>query len=181
MLLTLAGYFYKEVKEGILKRSLSTPTSKKTYFLGFLLSTFIVSFAVTVIYIIINRVRGAAFLGNPLELLLVILLQSLLTTCVVGAVIAFIKKEAAANALMSALFIIPSVFGGVFFYSEAIGFKLIKALMNNVPNVLILNAYKNLSITGSLKGIQGELLAMSILSIILLAISLIKIELKWEV
>lgn len=181
MIVTLAGYFYKEVKEGIVKRSLSTPNDKRDYFLGFVLTTFITTISITVLYILINRLRGVAFQDNPLYLFIIILLQSLLTTSVVGLVIAFIKKEMTANIIMNLVLVVPSIFGGAFFYSEFIGSKLIRSIINSMPNALILNSYKDLAITGSLQAIQGKLILMAVLSLVILVISIVKIERQWEV
>lgn len=181
LIVTLAGFFYKEVKEGIVKRSLSTPNNRRDYFLGFILTSFIVSVIISSIYVFINRVRGAAFSGSISDLSVIILLQGLICASAVGVVITFIKKEATANTIMGLLLILPSIFGGAFFYTEVIGSGIIKTIMNSVPNALVLNSYKSLSITSSLRGAQGEIIAMAVLSLILLALSLVKIEWKWEV
>lgn len=181
MIITLAGYFYREIREGIVKRSLSTPNNKRDYFLGNLLSVFIISLIISTTYIAINRIRGVAFLGNPIYLTVAILAQSLLCTSVVGFVTAFIKKEMTANILMNVIFITTSMFGGVFFNSELIDNKIMRKVMDFVPNSLVLNTYKNLSITGSFNAIHGEVLAMVVLSVLLLSIALVKIEFKWEV
>lgn len=181
MIVTLAGYFYREIREGIVKRSLSTPNNKRDYFLGNLLSVFIISLIISTTYIAINRIRGVAFLGNPIYLTVTILAQSLLCTSVVGFVIAFIKKEMTANILMNVIFITTSMFGGVFFNGELIDNKIMRKVMDFVPNSLVLNTYKNLSITGSFNAIHGEVLAMVVLSVLLLSIALVKIEFKWEV
>lgn len=181
MIATLAGNFYKEIREGIVKRSLSTPNNRRNYFIGNMLSVFIVSLIISTIYIAINRVRGAAFLGNPLHIGAVVLSQCILCAAVTGFVTAFIKKEMTASILLNVIFIVPSIFGGVFFYDELIDNKIMKGIMNFSPNALVLNSYKNLSITGSFSAIAGEVLAMLIISIVLLTAALIKIEHKWEV
>lgn len=181
MVLTLAGYFYKEKKEGIVRRSLSTPRDKRNYFLGFITTVFLISIIISVVYVVINRARGIAFMGNPIHLAIIILVQSILCAAVVGFVIAFIKKEVTANIVMNLILVVPSMFGGVFFYNEIIDNKVMKKIMNLAPNTLILNSYKDLAITESLGAVQGEILAMAVLSIVLLAVTLYKIEVKWEV
>lgn len=181
MIITLVSYFFKEVKEGIVKRSLSTPNNKRNYFLGFIVTMFIISLTISSVYVIINRFRGIAFLGNPIYLAIVIIAQSVLCASVVGFVIAFIKKEVTANILMNVVLLVPSMFGGVYFYGEIVSSKLMQRIMSLVPNALILNSYKGLAITESFQTIQGEVLAMAILSIVLLSAALVKIELKWEV
>lgn len=181
MLVTLAGYFYKERKEGIVMRSLSTPSDKRNYFLGFIANAFLISLIISVVYIGINRVRGIAFTGNPIYLAIIILMQSILCAAVVGFIIAFIKKEVTANIVMNLVLVVPSMFGGVFFYNEIIDSKIVKRIMNLAPNTLIMNSYKDLAITESLRAVQGEILVMAVLSLVLLAVTLYKIEVKWEV
>lgn len=181
LVVTLAGYFYKEVKEGIVKRTLSTPNDKTSYFFGFLLNSFIITFAISIIYVMINRFRGVAFTGNILHIGAIVLIQSLLCTSIAGMAIAFIKKEMTASVLMNILLVLPSIFGGVFFYNEAIESKTIRAIINYVPNALILNSYKELAITGNMQSITEELVVMTVLSIALLTVSIIKIHHKWEV
>jgi ABC-2 type transport system permease protein len=181
MIVTLAGYFYKEVKEGIVKRTLSTPNDKRDYFIGFLLNAFFTSAAISLSYVFINRVRGAAFKDNPIHLLIIILVQSILAASVVGLVIAFIKKEMTANVLMNLMLVIPSIFGGAFFYSELVGSKILRTIFNSMPNSLILSTYKDLAITGSLQAVQGQLLLMGAVSAVALFIAIVKIERKWEV
>jgi ABC-2 type transport system permease protein len=181
LIVTLAGYFYRETKEGIVRRSLSTPSNKRNYFLDNMTTVFIISLIITTIYIIINRIRGIAFLGNPVYIAVIILAQSILCASVVGFVTAFIKKEMTVNILLNIIFIVPSMFGGVFFYDEIISNKIMQKIMDFVPNALVLNAYKDLSITGSFNAIQGNLLSMIVLSIVLVVLALVKIEHKWEV
>lgn len=181
MIITLASYFYKEIKEGIVKRSLSTPNNRRNYFLGNIMSVFIISLIISVAYITINRVRGVAFLGNPIHIAAVILVQSMFCASLVGFVMAFIKKEMTANMILNIIFIVPSMFGGVFFYDEIIDNKIMQRIMDLAPNALVLNAYKNLSITESFSAIQGEVLGMLILSILFLVSAMVKIERKWEV
>jgi ABC-2 type transport system permease protein len=181
LIVTLAGYFYREIKEGIVRRSLSTPSNKRNYFLGNMTAVFIISLIITTIYIIINRIRGIAFLGNPVYIAVIILAQSILCASVVGFVTAFIKREMTANILLNIIFIVPSMFGGVFFYDEIISNRIMQKIMDFVPNALVLNAYKDLSITGSFNAIQGNLLSMIVLSIVLVVLALVKIEHKWEV
>lgn len=181
LIVTLAGYFYRETKEGIVRRSLSTPSNKRNYFIGNITAVFMISLTINTIYIIINRIRGIAFLGNPVYIAAVILVQSLLCASVVGFVTAFIKKEMTVNILLNIVFIVPSMFGGVFFYDEVVRNKIMQKIMDFAPNALVLNAYKDLSITGSFNSIQGYILSMLVLSVVLSALALIKIEYKWEV
>lgn len=181
MIATLAGYFYKEIKEGIVKRSLSTPNNKRNYFIGNMVSIFLIALIISTAYIAINRIRGVAFLGDPIHIAAVILSQSILCAAVSGFVTAFIKKEMTASILLNVIFIVPSIFGGVFFYDEIIDNKIMQKIMDLAPNALVLNAYKELSITGSFSAASGEVLAMILLSIVLLVSALVKIEHKWEV
>jgi ABC-type multidrug transport system permease subunit len=181
LIVTLASYFYKEVKEGALKRALSAPISKRGYFLGFLLNSFIVSLVISAVYVLINRLRGAAFTGNPLHLALIVLLQSLMFASAAGFTTAFIKREMTAMTVLNIVCIVPSMFGGVFFYGDMIDSRIMRAVMNATPNSLVLNSYKDLAITGSLQAAAGQLIVMAVLSIALITLSIIKIGHKWEV
>lgn len=181
LVVTLAGYFYKEVKEGIVKRTLSTPNDKISYFFGYLLNSFMITLLISFVYVIINRIRGAAFTGNFLYIGVIILIQSLLCTSIAGIVIAFIKNEMTASIVMNIVLVVPSMFGGAFFYNDIIESKIIRTIVNSVPNALILNSYKELAITGRIQNIVGDLIVMALLSIAFLTISIIKVHQKWEV
>jgi ABC-2 type transport system permease protein len=181
LIMTLAANFYKEVKEGIVKRSFTTPNGRVDYFIGFISNSFIISLLLSSLYIIINAIRGITFLGNPFYIALIVLLQGILSAAVVGMIIAFIKKDATATMVMNLLIIVPSMFGGVFFYSDFLENSIMKKIAIMVPNSMILNSYKDLAISGSLKSIQGELSTMFIISVIFLTISILKVQHKWEV
>lgn len=178
LVVTLSSYFFKEVKEGILKRSLSTPNNKRNYFISFVLNAFLISLIISTIYVVINRIRGIVFTGNILYLGLTILAQSLLCAAVVGVVIAFIKKEVTANIIINTAIISSSMFGGVFFSTDFISSKVLQKVMSSLPNTLILNSYKGMAISGDL---QIEVIIMALIAILLLVAAMIKIELKWEV
>jgi ABC-type multidrug transport system permease subunit len=81
---------------------------------------------------------------------------------------------------MTILVIIPAIIGGVFFNADIIGVKLLKVLSNFSPNTLILNAFKNLSITQGIKGAASPMLIIAVLSAGLIIISMAKVKAGWE-
>ncbi len=181
MVIILSGNFYREIKGGIVKRTLSTPNRKNDYFLGFIINSFIISMIISSLYVIINRILGNAFLGNPLYLILIVIMQSFLCAAIVGLIIAFIKSENTTNIIMNLVLVFSGFFGGVFFPSESMDLAILKKVANFTPNSLILNAYKNLSLHEGLQSIANEIIAMAVISLVFLTISMIKINHKWEV
>ena len=180
LIMILAKGFYKERKGGVVRRSFSTPNTKISYFTGYLISSFILSFSINIIYVIINRIIGTAFTQNFFSDLAIVIIQSLMQAAIVGTIISFVDSEQVANAIMTVLVIIPVIIGGVFFNADIIGVKLLKAASNFSPNTLILNAFKNLSVTQGIKGAESQILMTAVLSVILIIISMVKVKAGWE-
>lgn len=180
LVVVLIKEFYKEKKQGVVRRSFSTPNSKISYLLGYLSSCFILALVINFIYVAANIILGIAFLGNFIGNIIIIILQSLLQTAVVGMIISFIKSEKIANSIMNIIVFIPTVIGGVFFYSDLIEIKILKFFSNVSPNSLILNSYKNLSIAQEIYGAKNQIIIMTMLSLILLIVSFIRVKISWE-
>lgn len=180
LIMILAKDFYKNKKNGVVRRSFSTPNSKESYILGYLVSSLLMAFMVNIIYVAINKILGIAFLENFSLNILLAFLQSLLQAAVVITIISFINSEQVANALMIILIIIPAIIGGVFFNAELIEIKVLKVLADFAPNSLILNSYKNLSITNGILGAENQIVIILILSLVLIVASLFKVRLSWE-
>lgn len=181
MLVTmLVKTFYGDRKQGVVRRSFATPSSKENYLQGYLSSCFIMALIVNFTYIVINRILGLAFLDGLPQALLVAVFQSLLQAAVTGVVITFVSNQKMANAIMTVLIFIPCLIGGVFFNADLIELNALKAVSSLSPNMLILNAYKGLSIQQGMSGAMNELVAMAILSVVLLAASLVKVKSGWE-
>lgn len=178
--ITLAKWFYRDKKQGVIKRSFSTPNKREDYLLGYLGSSFILAFIINFIFIAMNRILGIAFSGSLAAVMIIVLLQSLLQTAVIGAIISFIKDEKIANSIMNIIIFIPVIIGGVFFNADVIQIKILKIFSEISPNSLILNSYKNLSIVQGISGAQNELVLMLLLSLILIAASIIKVRTGWE-
>lgn len=180
LVMILAVTFYKSKKTGVIRRSFSTPSSKEAFLMGYFISSFIIAVGVNLIYITINKVLGIAFTENFSLNILLVLMQSLLQASVIIAIISFISSEQVANAVMTVLMIIPVIVGGVFFNADIIEIKILKVLANFSPNSLILDSYKNLSITGSLTQPGNTTVITLILSLILIVASLLKVSYSWE-
>ncbi|MDP4091227.1 MAG: ABC transporter permease [Bacillota bacterium] len=175
----LVKAFHRDKKQGVVRRSFSTPNSKVNYLLGFAGSTFILCLVVNFIYIIINMILGTAFTDHTADVLMLAVLQSLLQAAVVGTIITFIANEKLSDIIMTICILLPSVIGGVFFNSDIIEIKALKLLSDFSPNSLILNSYKGVSIVQGISGAQGQILIMIILSVILLSASIIRAGASW--
>jgi ABC-2 type transport system permease protein len=180
LIMILVKAFYKNRKNGVVRRSFSTPNSKGSYLLGYLISSFMMAFAINVIYILINRILGIAFLENILLNVFLAFIQSILQAAVITALIAFIKSEQVVNALMTIMIIIPVIAGGVFFNGDLIEVKVLKVLSNFSPNSIILDFYKNLSITGNIIESETQIMIALILSLALVLVSFLRIKANWE-
>lgn len=172
--------FYKDKKDGILRRSFSTPNKKESYIVGYLTSVFIMTFLINSLYIIINKLLGIAFKDNIINIAVILLFQSLLQTSVIGIIISFIKNEKIVNIIMAAIIALPIVIGGVFFNSDIVELRILQILSDFSPNSLILNSYKNLSITQGLYGAQNQMIMIIALSLIFLTASIIKVKTNLE-
>ncbi len=180
LVIVLIKEFYKVKKQGVVRRSFSTPNSRASYLLGYLTSCFILALVINFVYVAINIILGIAFLGNFIGNIIIIILQSLLQTAVVGMIISFIKSEKIANSIMNIIIFIPAIIGGVFFYSDLIEIKILKFFSNISPNSLILNSYKNLSIAQEIYGAKNQIVIMMMLSLVLLIVSFIRVKFSWE-
>lgn len=180
LILAIVKTFYKDKKNGILKRVFSTPNKRANYFWGFTAYVFIVCLIINVAYIFINKTFGIAFKDNIIAALLIALVQSLIQSSVAGAIVALIKDEGMVNTIMICILIVSGIFGGVFYSSDFADNSVIKTIANLTPNSLILNSYKGLYITEGIRGASNEILVGIILVLILFLVSIVKINKKWE-
>lgn len=180
LIMVLVRGFYKDRKCGVVRRSFSTPNSKETYLVGYLVSSFILAFLINLIYVSINRYMKIAFLESIFSNIFLVFLQSILQTAVAGTVISFIKSEQVVNSIMTIIIIVPAVIGGVFFSADFIEIKILKVVSDLAPNSLILNSYKNLSITQGISGAENQIIIAALLSLVLIIVSFLKVRSSWE-
>lgn len=180
LIITVVNNFYKEKEEGIAKRIVSSPTNKVQYFISQLFSCFINTMFISVGYILISRVLGFGFQENLLVLILISFIQSILVSAFAGIIIAFVKEKKLVMVLSGSIIAIPLLFGGIFVPND-IAWGDIAIIGKFSPNTMILNAYKDFAMTGSIESIGSTLILMLILSIFIIGISLIKVSKKWEV
>lgn len=180
LIMILVRFFYKDRKMGVIKRSFSTPNTKISFLTGYLVSSFMSAFTINFIYVVINRIFKIAFMQNISSNILLILFQSILQAAVIVTIISYIDSEQMANSFMMILIFIPVMFGGVFFNVDFMGIKFLKVASNFAPNSLILNAYKNLSITGGILGAGNQMIVSAGLSVVLIAVSMLKVKSGWE-
>jgi ABC-2 type transport system permease protein len=172
--------FYKDKKQGVVRRSFSTPNSKANYLMGYLSSSFILFLVINISYVIINKLLGIAFLNQFMGVLVTVIFQSLLQTAIMAVIISFIAEERSANGVLLLLVILSAVLGGVFYNPILIPIDFIKEFSNILPNTLILNCYKNLSIQQGLGGVLPQMLSMGLVSAVLLIASFVKVKVHWE-
>jgi ABC-2 type transport system permease protein len=172
--------FYKDKKQGVVRRSFSTPNSKANYLMGYLSSSSILFLVINISYVIINKLLGIAFLNQFMGVLVTVLFQSLLQTAIMAVIISFIAEERSANGVLLLLVILSAVLGGVFYNPILIPIDFIKEFSNILPNTLILNCYKNLSIQQGLGGVLPQMLSMGLVSAVLLIASFVKVKVRWE-
>ncbi|MBB6625279.1 ABC transporter permease [Clostridium gasigenes] len=181
LIITLTKGFYKDKKDGIVKRTLASPCEKKEYFIGFLISVAASILIIATLFIIINRSLGFAFLGNPIMLMLIVASQSILGASFASMIIAFFKEEKIANMVMNAFIFITTLLGGVFFNIDLIEIKWFKFICNLSPNSLLLNSFKSFAISNEFESIKNEVTIMIVLAVVLIVVAYKKISYKWEV
>lgn len=158
----LIKQFYKEKKQGVIRRSFSTPNNEISYLLGYLTSGFILDFITNIIYVVINRALGVAFTDNFIGNSIIILLQSFLQTFVVGIIIATIRSEKIANSIINKMILREELKSSRNDISlEALNYektniKVIGRDEKTISDVIILNMTISFILFGSI-GISMEL------------------------
>lgn len=169
-----------EKENGTLKRFLSTPITRASYFNLDLVVFFITSLGYGGIYIITMRLFGIAFKGtNPLIIILILLGQSMLAAAIGGFLIAFFNKKTA-TAIMMLLMYFEIIFGGAFIPSQTFTDSIFVTLRQYTPGTIITKAYKYCILFNSFNKIIWFVLTMLIVAAIVYLISIFKVKLRWE-
>lgn len=181
MIISCIGGFQMDKSNGSNKRLLSTPMTKCDFFNLDLVGFFLASLAYGVVYIIAFRITGLAFKGvNPLNLIAILICQSLLITNVAGIIIAFFGKNAA-NTIVIILMYTHIIFGGGFIPLKAINSEIFTSISKFSPGNLISEVYTNCMLVSSFSGISKYLIIMLLLSTVVYLISILKVKTRWEV
>ena len=179
-IMSLVGDYYKEKETGIFNRIISSSLSKLQYFNYSLVTFFIFAIIINTIYILTYRLTGLSFKGSPMLLILIIIAKSLLEASVAGIVIAFFKQKKHALLFLQLFIMLAVTLGGAFVPMDRIASGIILKLNAYIPNVLIINVFKNFLLYNSFSSIKGYLAIFILMSIALYGISIMKIRLKWE-
>lgn len=163
------------------KRLMSTPMTKCDFFnLDFLLF-FLASLVYGAIYILSFRITGLAFKGvNPLNIISILICQSILIASVAGIIIAFFGKNVATAVVMLPMYI-HIIFGGGFIPLSEMNNKIFISISKFSPGNIISEAYTNCMLFNSFNSISKYLIIMLLLSIVAYCISILKVKIRWEV
>lgn len=181
IILSCIGGFHMDKSNGSNKRLVSTPMTKCDFFNLDLLLFFLVSFIYGAIYIITFRITGLAFKGvSPLNIISILLCQSLLITSVAGIIIAFFGKNAASTIVIILMYT-HILFGGGFIPLKEINNNIFTSISKFSPGNVISDAYTNCILFNSFSSISRYLIIMLLISIIAYCISILKVKIGWEV
>ena len=117
---------------------------------------------------------------NPLNIISILICQSLLITSVAGIIIAFFGKNVA-NTIVIVLMYTHIVFGGGFIPLKEMNNKIFVSISKFSPGNLISEAYTNCILFNSFNSISRYLIIMLLISIIAYCISILKVKIRWEV
>ncbi len=176
----IAGYNLDK-SNGSNKRLMSTPMTKCDFFNLDLLVFFLASLVYGAIYILSFRITGLAFKGvSPLNIILILICQSLLIASVAGVIIAFFGKNAA-NAVVIVLMYIHIIFGGGFIPLKDMNNKIFISISKFSPGNIISEVYTNCMLFDSFISISKYLIIMILIAIVAYCISIVKVKVRWEV
>lgn len=181
MIIICIGGYNMDKSNGSNKRLISTPMTKCDFFNLDLLAFFLMSLVYGILYIISFRITGLAFKGvNPLNIIAILICQSLLITSVAGIIIAFFGKNAA-NTVVIVLMYTHIIFGGGFIPLKEVNNKIFLSISKFSPGNIISDAYTNCMLFNSFSTVSKYLIIMLGVSTIVYFISILKVKLRWEV
>lgn len=180
ILVTFTNSFFKDKREGIIRRTLSACVSKKDYIISFFLCSFIDALIINSIYVFLVRISNISFKGNIIGLAAVVLGQSLLQSAIACVIVSIFKSKKVINLVLITFIAVSSILGGSFYSLDFVDNNLLQVLKKISPNTLILNAYKYLSISSNQLEFLRYVAIMCVIAVILLGISIVKVNYRWE-
>jgi ABC-2 type transport system permease protein len=175
----VTGY-HMDKENGSFKRIMSTPITRLNFFNLDLLIFFIVSFVYGLVFILSFRIAGFAFKGtSPINILAILLCQSMLVTALAGLFIAFTNKKNY-RIIITIIMYFQLLFGGVFIPIKEIPNGMFTTLSKFAPGNVVSEAYRNCIIFNSFDRILKYLLIMLVVSIAAYIISILKVKIRWE-
>ena len=175
----VAGY-HLDKENGSFKRLMSTAITRRTFFNLDLLIFFLSSFVYGLVYIIAFRITGLAFKGlNPINIIILLTVQSILVTAIAGLIISFFKKKTS-NIIIIVFMYFQIIFGGGFIPLRDMSNEVFLAIAKFSPGDLITDAYRKCMLFDSISKISNELILMIVVALGAYLISITKVKFKWE-
>ncbi|KAJ52390.1 ABC-2 type transport system permease protein [Clostridium tetanomorphum] len=175
----IAGYDMDK-KNGSNKRLISTPITKCNFFNLDVLVFFIASLIYSSVYILAFRITGLAFKGvSVLNIISILICQSLLIGSTAGIIIAFFGKKTA-NTIVVILMYAHIIFGGGFIPLKEINNNIFLTISRFSPGNVISETYRNCILFNSFNTISKYLIIMIGISLILYSLSILKVKIRWE-
>ena len=174
----LTGFLSLREKK-IIKSLSVTPLSRRMLFLSELVLRVIIAFVQTIIILVSARLLfGVTTVGNPIYLILMVLLGALTFTSIGYLLICFVKSFVAGNLLLQIIILIMMFLSGIFFPIETLPAYL-KPITKVIPLSYFGDALRQVML--GLKGDYGMHMNIIILSFVLVLSSIITFRLwKWE-
>lgn len=168
-----------EKQNGMFKRMISMPLTKINLFNYYVLIYFIYGIGTGIIYVLAFMIAKLAFFNvNFINLIVILLAQSLMIASASGFFSVFFKKNLS-TVILTTLLLIETLLGGGFIpkvKSDAVLTSLVKF----EPLKFVSDAYKDIIMYNSLSYIERNLIIMFFVSLALYIISLAKIKISWE-
>lgn len=178
LMMGLSGGAYLEKENGLLKRIMSTSITRVQYFNYSLISSYVCAFILSLMYIMSYKILGLSFNASIGLLLLIIIIQTLLVTCISGFISVFLNKNAG-NTIMSIIMFVQIFIGGAFVPMEKVtNNPLLLKLKDFSPDAILTSIYKNLLLYNNINSIEKNLIVMIILSVFFYFASILKVKLK---
>lgn len=176
----LGSLDFLSLREKKIIKSLSvTPLSRRMLFLSELVLRVIIAFVQTIIILVSARLLfGVTTVGNPIYLILMVLLGALTFTSIGYLLICFVKSFVAGNLLLQIIILIMMFLSGIFFPIETLPAYL-KSVAKVIPLSYFGDALRQVML--GLKGDYSMPMNIIILSFVLVISSIITTRLwKWE-
>jgi ABC-2 type transport system permease protein len=180
VIMSLVAGYYNEKETGVFKRIISASLSKYQYFNYSLVCYFVFALLINIVYVTAFRIMGLSFGGSVGLLGLIVIGKSLMEAAVSGMVIAFFKSKMVATMFLNVFIMLAVTIGGAFAPVEKMGGAILVTISKFLPNTLVINTFKNYLLHDSLSSIALQLFAFVGISVLMYAISIAKISIKWE-
>ncbi|AAK78843.1 ABC-2 type transport system permease protein [Clostridium acetobutylicum] len=179
MIMSCSKAHYLEKENGMFKRMMSMPLTKINIFNYYILIYFVYGFCLGMLYIAAFMIAKFAFFNiNFINLIVLLIGQSLIVASASGFFIVFLKKNSA-NVILTTLLLIETCLGGGFIPKVKANTVFI-GFMKFEPLKFVSEAYKNIITYNSLGNIEKNLIIMVVVSFVLYIISLAKVKVSWE-